>query len=78
MNEKERENAHNYDVGACLLSTLSRALSVASSFALLDSRARLNQGTVIGGSAIWVFVVCYISKHNTHIVQYLGCFRFGG
>lgn len=50
INEETEKNKFNYDVGAQLINTLTRAVNVAASQSLLSSRMKLNQGTVIGAS----------------------------
>lgn len=50
INEETEKNKFNYDVGAQLINTLTRAVNVAASHTLLSSRMKLNQGTVIGAS----------------------------
>ncbi|XP_050696008.1 RNA polymerase II-associated protein 1-like [Eriocheir sinensis] len=46
LNQEQENNKFNYDVGAHMLATLSRAVEVAATHSLLEARARLNQGTV--------------------------------
>lgn len=52
LNQDQDSNKFNYDVGAHMLATLTRAVEVAATHSLLQARARLNQGTIAeaGGS----------------------------
>ncbi|KAK4313416.1 hypothetical protein Pmani_015227 [Petrolisthes manimaculis] len=47
VNEATDENQFNYDVGAQIMTTLTRAINVAASHSLLEAKMQLNQGTVI-------------------------------
>ncbi|XP_066939615.1 RNA polymerase II-associated protein 1 isoform X1 [Macrobrachium rosenbergii] len=47
INEDTEKNKFNYDVGACILSVMARAVNVAASHSLLKNKMILNQGTII-------------------------------